>query len=110
MAPAVGYIGGDMKCFRNSAAYATPTWTEVTICRDVTLDMSKGTADLSRRGSKWRRNRGTLLEGTVTLEFLYSPTDTHYEAFKSAFLAGTIVDVALADGPIAGPGVEYFRS
>src|SRR5262245_37856757 len=103
-------VGLDMKAYFNSASYATPTWVLIATCRDVTLDMSRGTADLSRRGSTWRRNRGTLKEGTVSMEIIYDTADAAYDKLSAAFLAGTIVDITLADGTLPTGPAEYFRS
>src|SRR5262245_47256761 len=107
---AAGKIGLDMLAYRNTATYAAPTWALIAICRDVTLDMSRGTADLPRRRPTWPRNRGTLKEGSVTMEIIYDAADASYDALAAAFLAGTIVDVALSDGPLPAGPAEYFRS
>jgi hypothetical protein len=82
----------------------------VTIARDVTLDMSKGEADLSTRGSTWRAKRGTIKEGNVDMELLYDPTSDDHVAFQAAFLNSTVTDMALADGAIATNGTQYFRA
>jgi hypothetical protein len=80
------------------------------VCRDVTLDMTKGTADLSRRGSTWRRNRGTIKEGSVSMEIIYDTADPAYDALVTSYLTGSIVDIALSDGPLPAGPAEYFRS
>lgn len=105
-----GKVGLDMKAYRNTGNYSTPTWNEITICRDVTIDMSKGEADLSVRGTTWRAKRGTIKEGNVDMEILYDPSVDDHSVLQNAFLNGTVLDLALADGNIATAGTQYFRA
>jgi Phage tail tube protein len=107
---APGKVGLDMFAYHNTGTYAAPIWAPIDICRDVTLDMTKGEADLSLRGSKWRRRRGTLKEGSISMELLYSPGNASYDAIADAFTNDTIMDIALADGLITTPGTNYFRA
>lgn len=105
-----GKVGLDMKAYRNTGNFASPVWNEITTCRDVTLDLSKGEADLSYRGSTWRAKRSTLKEGNVDLEILYDPTVDDHAALQAAFLNSTVLDMAFADGAINTTNTQYFRA
>src|SRR5262245_8182102 len=110
MAGAAGKVGLDMFAYVNTATFASPTWLLIDVCRDVTVDMSKGEADLSLRGSTWRRRRGTLKEGSISMELLYAPGNPSYDKIADAFLAGTILDIALSDGTLPAGPANYFRA
>jgi hypothetical protein len=110
----VAKLGLDCRLYRNSAAtYATPTWSEVTKARDVTLTLERGDTDVSVRGSTWRLTQGTLKEATIEFELVWeggTPTDVNVAAFRDAFLNGTNVDIAALDGPVASPGSQGLRA
>lgn len=105
-----GKTGLDMKWYRNTGNYASPTWNEITTARDVTLDLTKGEADLSSRAVTWKATRGTLKDGSVDAEILYDPAVDDFAVLQSAFLNSTVVDMAFADGAINTSNTQYFRA
>ena len=48
-------LGLDARPYRNTAAYASPTWNEVKNVKDLTLSLEAGEADATTRGNGgWR--------------------------------------------------------
>lgn len=62
--------------------------TELTNLRDVTLNLSKGQADVTTRAtSGWEARAGVLKDGTVDFQMLWDTADEGFEAIKNAWLA-----------------------
>jgi hypothetical protein len=96
---------------RNTGTYGTPTWTTVTIVRDLTITLEAAEADVSSRGSRFKRYIATLIEFGVELEFIYDPANASYVAMLAAAIANppTTIEFAVADGTIATSGTQYVR-
>jgi hypothetical protein len=104
-------IGLEMKLYRNTGTYESPTWTEMTNVRDVTLNLEKGEADVTTRGSGgFRATKGTLKDASLEFESVYDPDDADYVALETAYFNDTALDVAVADGDIAVSGTKYIRA
>ena len=104
-------LGLSAKLYINTGSYSSPTWTVINNCTDVTLSLSRATADVTTRGaSGFRLQVGTLAEGTTSFEMIYDTADTNYTTLQSAFLNLTPVDMAVAFGVITTTGTQYFRA
>lgn len=103
-------IGLECKAYRNTGTYASPTWVECVNVKDVTLNLEKGEADISRRGSGgWKDRKGTLKDASVDLGLIWVAAATDCLAFRDGFMSGTPIEMAFASGDITEPGTEYFR-
>lgn len=103
-------IGLECKLYRNTGSYGSPTWTECTSVKDVTLNLEKGEADVSSRGSGgWRDRKGTLKDASVDIGIIWAAAATDIAAMLNGFLNGTAIEFAVASGAIADSGTEYFR-
>ena len=105
-------LGLDCKLYYCAAGIGgTPTWTEITAAREVTIPVSKGEADASTRGGGgWKATIGTLKDAAIDFELLYDPADAAAVAILSAFLSGATIGLCAAHGPIATAGTEYFKA
>lgn len=104
-------LGKDAKVYRNTGAYGAPTWVEVSIIMDNTLNLEKGEFDGSTRGTGgWRQKAGTLKDGSVEMKILHKPTDTHILAFMDGYLNGTNVDLMILDGSNLVQGNSGLRA
>jgi hypothetical protein len=103
-------IGLDCKFYRNTGNYASPTWDEITIVRDLNLTLEKSEANLSSRASTWAKKRGALKDATIEGELIYDGADTDYNTLRSAFVNSTILEFAMADGAINTTNTQYFRA
>lgn len=107
-------LGFDAKLYLDDqASYASPTWVEVTNCKDVTLTLEKNDTDVTTRGSGgWRATIGVLKDATIEFTMIWDTDDPNFQIIKEAFLAGTStpVNVAVMDGDIEEAGSEGFRA
>ncbi|MCX7805043.1 MAG: phage tail tube protein [Planctomycetota bacterium] len=81
----------------------------VAYARDVKLDSSAGTIDVSSRaGSGWKEFLAGLREWGVSIDHLWVPSNAQMQALRAAFLAGTTVTVqVLDDGGYGFSGTAY---
>lgn len=109
-------LGLDAKLFRNTGSYETPTWTEITNVKDVTLNFSGGEADVStRNGNGWRENIRTLRDAELSFDMVHDTEDAGYNAIRASFFSDVaseqIIELLVADGPTtAGSGSTGFRA
>lgn len=96
--------------YRSAGSWGSPTWTEITNVRDVTLNLEAGEFDGSTRGSVWRRKARTLLDAGVDIELLHKPGNAAQNALRDAFLNGTLIDLAIMDGDITVAGTQGLRA
>lgn len=102
--------GLDCKLYYNSGSYASPVWHEVTIARDVTLTRTKGEADVSNRGSSFKKRKATLIDAGVTTEFVWDTDNPQFQAFQTAFDNGTAIECLVLDGPFNVAGSQGLRA
>ena len=107
-------IGLNCKLYRNTAtgstAYATPTWTEIVNVRDVTIPMTKGEADTSRRGSTWKTRRGTLKDASIDFQLIHDDADPAFTALLASYVDGTPIDLLALDGATSDPYAQGLRA
>lgn len=107
-------IGLEMKLYRNNGGtWATPTWQEITKTKDLSLNVDISEADVSDRGSFWRKIRGALISAAIEFGLNYDPANTHVTALQTASIASTLTNrtvlIAVADGDIATSGTLYWK-
>jgi predicted secreted protein len=85
----------------------TPTWTELPIVKDVKLNTSKGEADVTTRASGgWKQVVGTLKDAAIEFEMVWDTASDAFQAVKDAYFGGTLLGLAVMDGPIDEEGSE----
>lgn len=103
-------LGMNGKLYRNTGTYASPTWSEISNARDVTITCEKGEADVTTRANQgWRATVGTLKELTIEWTAVWKDSDTNLEAIRSAFLNNTNVELLALTGGITTEGSEGPR-
>lgn len=107
-------IGLDCKLYRNTAvgnnAYSSPIWTEIVNVKDVTLPLTKGEADASRRGSSWKTRIGTLKDASIDFQLIQQDGDASFTALLDSFLLGTPIDLLVLNGPITDTAAQGLRA
>ena len=102
-------LGDEMKLyFCADGIGGTPTWTELSIVKDVKLNTSKGEADVTTRASGgWKQVIGTLMDASIEFEMPWDTENEGLQAVKGAyFTSGALLGLAVMDGPIAEAGSE----
>lgn len=104
-------LGADCKLYRNTGTVNSPTWDEVTIVRDLTLNLEKGEADATTRGAGgWEQILAGLKKASVDFEIVWDKASADFTAFKDAFFNGTTVECAVLDGVANTNGTSGLRS
>ncbi len=101
-------LGIDAKLYYCAAGIGgTPTWSELTNVKNVTLSLQKGEADVTTRANNgWKATAATLKEGTIEFEMVWDTADAGFTAIKTAFFNNTLIGIAAMDGPIATNGSQ----
>ena len=107
-------LGLDAKVYRNTGSYGAPIWSEMPNVRDLTLNLTKGEADVSRRGSGgWDAMRGARKSASIDFDLLHRDgiDDTaDRDVLRDSFLSGDPIDLAIMDGDIDTAGTEGLRA
>ncbi len=97
--------------YRSAGTYASPTWSEITLAKDVTLNLEKSDVDVTTRGSGgFTEYADGLIDASVEFSMLYDTADSAFSAFESAFFNKTSVDMAIMDGDVSTTGSEGLRA
>jgi hypothetical protein len=101
-------LGLDAKLYFCAAGIGgTPTWTELTNVKNVTLNLQKGEADVSTRANNgWKATAATLKEGSIEFEMVWDTTDAGFTAIKDAWFNNTKIGFAVMDGGITVAGSQ----
>jgi predicted secreted protein len=104
-------LGLDAKLYRNTGSYGSPIWNEIENPKDVTLNLTKTEADVSRRGSGgWKAMVGAMKEAAIDFELVFREGDEDFEALRDSFLENTSVGLAVMDGDIETTGSQGLRA
>lgn len=104
-------LGMEAKLYRNTGTYESPVWVEVDNCKDLSLSLTKGEADVTTRANDgWRAFKKTLKEATVEFDMLWDSEDTNFAAFRTAWMEDSAIEVLVLDGDVETPGSEGLRA
>lgn len=100
-------LGMNAKIYYGTAEANLGDLIELTNVRDVTLTLDAGEADVTTRAnSGWRATAATLRECSIEFEMVWKPADAGFVAIKTAFLAGSTLELAALDGGKAVAGSQ----
>ena len=101
-------MGGEAKLYFSAAGMGgSPTWTELAKPVSPKVNLSRGEADVTSRGSGgWKRTATTLKELTIDFDMMWDVEADGFEEIRDAFLDGTPIGIAAMDGDILTPGSE----
>jgi hypothetical protein len=89
----------------------TPTWTELTNVKNVTLNNTKAEADATTRSNNgWKAVVATLKEASIEFEMVWDPEDAGLTAIYGSYMANTPLGIACVDGAITGQGANGFMA
>jgi hypothetical protein len=85
-------------------------WVEVKNAKDVSRPASREAIEASARFSKNKRYIPGMADLSVDFGYLYiKGTDPVFAVLQDAYVNGTPLEVAVADGPITQAGTTYMR-
>ena len=100
-------LGKDATIYQGAAAAALAALTEMSNVKDVTLNLSAGEADATTRAnSGWRATAPGLKECNCDFDMVWLPGDSGFDAIKTAFLAGSTLELAILDQARATVGAQ----
>ena len=102
--------GTDCKLYKNTATWASPTWSEIDIIRDLTLPMTRDKGDVSTRGDTFKAYVAGLIDAPITATAVWDPSDTGFAALLDAFIAKSTVELAILDGASNAAGSEGLHA
>lgn len=103
-------VGNDMKFYYNTGTDATPTWVEINMIGDLTVDINIGEAEVDLRVSNWLMNLPSKLSGAFNVTFANDVGGTVFDALRAFALGRTQAQYASANAAIATSGTNYFKA
>lgn len=103
-------IGILSKCYyRSTGSFGSPTWTELTIIRDLTLNDKWDIADVFTRATRAKKGVPTMLDVGMTGTVRCLADNTLWLAMRTAWLAGTVFDILALTGAKDNNGEVGWR-
>ncbi|MCD6405996.1 MAG: hypothetical protein J7M19_09235 [Planctomycetes bacterium] len=105
-------LGMDARLYFCAAGMGgSPTWTELTNVKDVTLNLETGEADVTTRGNAgWRASVATLKDGSIEFEMVWDTEDAGFTAIKDAYFNNTAIAFAVMDGRLETAGSQGLQA
>ena len=100
--------GASYILYYNSASYGSPTWNIIKAAGDISADFDADDVEVLERGIGTGHLKG---ENNPHFDFtLFEDTgDANVVAMIAAVYSGSMVELAVANGPIATTGTKYLR-
>lgn len=104
-------VGIDWRLYRNTGDRGTPVWSHLDDAGDVNSPLTKQMADVSRKVSRWKRNKGSLKDGPLEFTYVYQGgTDGALLALLDSFVNDTPIEMAVVDKDISEADAFGFRA
>lgn len=104
-------LSQNAKTYRNTGSYGTPVWDEITLIKDLTLNLTKDKADVTTRASGgWKEFVDGLKDGNVEFSHLWDSGNADFTAIQSAYLNNTALEMLIYDGLVATVGNQGLRA
>ncbi len=103
----MGYkLGLDAKLFYGQAGSTAST--EMKNCKDVTLNLETGEADITTRAAEgWRITAATLKDASLEFEMVWDPEEGGFAAIKNAYFSNGAVALFASDGDGNGLDADF---
>lgn len=95
--------------YKSAGTFASPTHTVVPLVRDLTVNRAHNSAPVVTRSTTIIREAPTTTALTHSGSMLADVDDTIYLAFRTAFLARSVIDVMILTGLSTNNGEEGWR-
>lgn len=103
-------ISLNAKLYFNTGTFGTPTWTENSNVRDLTMDLDMDEADGSIRATGFALSEPTLLKAALNWNMNHDPADTNgWDAINTSFFARSSKEILCIDRTSA-TGAEGLRA
>lgn len=102
-------LGVFSKFYVNTGTYGSPTWLEVDLISNLTINAAFDKGESSARRARVKTNEPTMLDLNLTGQVRVDNTDNGYNEIRDAFLAADTVDVLVLNGANTRNGSLGFR-
>jgi predicted secreted protein len=101
-------LSEDACLYYNAGTYGSPSWSEITNVKDVTLNLDKDEVDVTTRASGgYKEFVDGLIDASISFNMLWDTEDTAFTAIRTAFFAKSAVEFLVLDGNVtAGQGLR----
>jgi hypothetical protein len=103
-------VGNNMKLYYNTGTNASPTWVEIKMVGDVTVNLGVNEAEVDLRVTSWVLNLPAKNTGGFEFTLANDIGGTVYDALRVLALARTIKQFASANADIAVSATQYFKA
>lgn len=104
-------VAENAKLYYNSGSYGSPTWVEVSLAKDVTLNLEKSDIDVTTRGSGgFTEYANGLIDASIEFSCLYNTADAAFQAVRDAFINKTNIEMLVLDGSTGTSGSQGLRA
>ena len=99
-------LGLDAKLFHGAAGSTASS--EMKNCKDVTLNLETGEADITTRAAEgWRITAATLKEASVEFEMIWDTADSGFNAIQQAYFGNSALSLFVSDGEGNGLDADF---
>lgn len=95
--------------YRSSGSFGSPTWTAISLIRDITQNSKWDIAEVVTRASRAKKGAPTLYDMSISGSIKAVVDDTAYLVVRAAFLAGTVLDIMCLTGASNNDGEVGVR-
>lgn len=104
-------LGRNGKLYYNAGTYGSPTWTEVTLARDVTTNLDSETADADHRAAGlFGANVVVKLSAGIDFELIWDTSNAVFLVLLAAFVSAGSVEFLVLDGSVGTSGSRGVRA
>lgn len=94
--------GRDAKLYHNSGTVASPTWVHIKEARDLSLNMTADSFDVSDRTSIYKMYGRGSIDVEISGKLTYRTNNTNCDTIRTLFLSGCAAEFALMSNTITG--------
>lgn len=100
------------KVYRNAGTYGSPTWTAITLVRNVSTSAKWNRGDSSIRGTRAVLQEKTQVAVSGSIECRADPADAGYQALFDAAVGSSTaaLDLLILNGPVSQEGAKGVRA
>jgi len=104
-------LGRRGKLYVNSASYASPTWVEITLARDVSDNKETTTVDADCRAmGDWEAELAVSKKMSIDFDMIHDTTNSAWSIISTAYHALSTVDILMLNGPRTTSGSKGMRA
>jgi hypothetical protein len=105
--------GYDGNVYRNTGSHASKVWNQVAGAMDIKVNDTATTFNASDRASAVEKELPATYKWGIEFKMLVDLSDADFLALRTAYRAGTAIDLWFADGPedtvgVSGPNAEWL--